>query len=112
MKRIAALFLVSALTLIARADVWGQAQEVPAPVVIEPRLLGATGEVSVIVGLTDRPLAALLGPNARRVGARLSPEQQRAYGRSLVEKQNALMARIAAGGGLSSAACPERTTRS
>ena len=35
MKRIAALFLVSALTLIARADVWGQAQEVPAPVVIE-----------------------------------------------------------------------------
>lgn len=99
MKRTAALSLVTALALLARAEVWGQAQQLPAPVVVEPSLLRAIGDVDVIVGLADRPLAALLGPNARRAGPRISPDQQRAYGRSLVEKQNLLMARIAAAGG-------------
>ena len=58
------------------------------------------GDVQIIVRLADPPLAAVLGPNAKRVGARLSDDEQRAYVQQLCAKQDAVMAEIRAVGGV------------
>src|SRR5262245_59729746 len=47
-----------------------------------------TGTVQVIIRLTDSPLGAVVGANAKHVGFQLSAEQQRAYVATLTEKQD------------------------
>src|SRR5882762_8713346 len=44
-----------------------------------PRTLGLGGDVQVVVRLSDVPLAAAHGRNAKKAGGRLSPAQQRDY---------------------------------
>jgi subtilisin family serine protease len=64
-----------------------------------PRLLKATGEVQLVVRLSDPPLVAMLGPNAKRRGLSMTAAQQRAYLAQLAQKQTALSNQIRALGG-------------
>jgi len=73
---------------------------VPAATAATERAGLPAGDVQIIVRLTDPPLTAVLGPNAKRAGARLSDDQQRAYVQQLQAKQDALMAQIRALGGV------------
>jgi hypothetical protein len=66
---------------------------------VDSRLAKARGPVQVLVRLKGAPLAAALGPNAKRLGSRLTPDQQRAYLRSLVQQQNQTAAQIQGLGG-------------
>src|SRR3989442_12739206 len=58
------------------------------------------GQVQVIVRLSDPSLAAAVGPNAKRTGISWSGNQQRAYLAQLKSKQDAVMAQVAAMGGV------------
>ncbi|MFN0067249.1 MAG: S8 family serine peptidase [Limisphaerales bacterium] len=66
---------------------------------IHPSLRQASGLVDVVVRLKEKPLAAVLGRNAKHAGARLSPAQQRSYVARLTRKQDEVMRAIAALGG-------------
>jgi minor extracellular serine protease Vpr len=57
------------------------------------------GQVQVVVRLTDPPLAAALGVNAKRTGVTWGRDQQRAYVAQLNAKQDAVMAQVKAMGG-------------
>jgi subtilisin family serine protease len=59
----------------------------------------ASGKAQVIVRLPDKPLAAMVGANAKRTGIAWTAAQQRAYVAQLAAKQDALKAQIAALGG-------------
>jgi len=59
-----------------------------------PRTLGLGGDVQVVVRLSDVPLAAAHGRNAKKAGGRLSPAQQRDYLVQLDQKQDTLLAHI------------------
>src|SRR2546428_2279993 len=58
------------------------------------------GQVQVIVRLSDPSLAAAVGPNAKRTGISWSGNQHRAYLAQLKSKQDAVMAQVAAMGGV------------
>jgi minor extracellular serine protease Vpr len=65
-----------------------------------PRLQPRTGgDVQVIVRLTDPPLAAVVGENAKRTGIQMSSAEQRAYVAQLHRAQDSVMQTIAAYGG-------------
>ena len=66
---------------------------------VAPELFGATGEVQVVVRLTDIPLALAVGGNAKQKGSALKPNQQKDYLRSLGQKQEALLSQVSAMGG-------------
>lgn len=59
-----------------------------------------TGTVQVAVRLTDAPLALAVGANAKRLGGNLTLAQRQAYMANLKAKQDALMAKISALGGI------------
>jgi subtilisin family serine protease len=59
-----------------------------------PAGFSATQEVRVVVRLATPPLAAVQGPDAKRVGFRLGASQQRQYVLDLAREQDALAAQI------------------
>lgn len=67
---------------------------------VAPELAQVSGPVKVVVRLADAPVAVAVGRNAKQVGASLSPARQRSYNQNLTNKQNALLAQIAALGGV------------
>lgn len=67
--------------------------------VVDPRLVGATGEVRIVVSLSDPPLAVAHGRDAKQRGGRLTPSQQRDYVRQLGQTQDACVAQIRSLGG-------------
>jgi subtilisin family serine protease len=96
---------VLALTLTARADhrlADASALALPAQdaaASIDSRLRGATGEVQVVVQLTDTPLVVANGLEAKQRGARLGREQQRAHARGTAASLDALSERVRGLGG-------------
>jgi subtilisin family serine protease len=73
---------------------------VPAPAnKIHPALRTQTGLVDVVVRLRDKPLAAVVGKNAKQLGPRLTPAQQRAYVARLRRKQDEVARTLTALGG-------------
>ena len=80
---------VSALT------VGGGARTVSA----DPRLKAAKGQIEIVVGLLDPPLAVAHGRDFKQLGGALNPGQQRAYLRQLFQKQDALMRQVRGLGG-------------
>ena len=75
-------------------------QPVPTPEsVLDSRLRGASGPVSVVVRLKELPLALAVGPNARQVGAQLTPAQQQVYLQQVRAGQDVVMGEITARGG-------------
>lgn len=62
---------------------------------------GAT--VQVVVRLADKPLALMVGPNAKRLGSSMTIDQRRAYMASLNAKQDAVAAQVKALGGAENA---------
>jgi subtilisin family serine protease len=61
---------------------------------INDNLFKATGEVDVVVKLTDAPLSQVNGEDAKKSGSKLNPDQQKNYNRELNRKQDTLMQRI------------------
>ncbi len=66
---------------------------------VSPALAAARGEVEIVVGLVDAPLAVAHGRNFKQLGGALNPGQQRAYLRDLAQKQDALMGQVRSLGG-------------
>lgn len=66
---------------------------------VSPALLGATGEIQVVVRLIDAPLASAVGQNARQKGSALNPNQQKSYLGLVEQKQAALLSQIGTLGG-------------
>nr|PZN78395.1 MAG: peptidase S8 [Pseudomonadota bacterium] len=66
---------------------------------IDESLANATGEVDVIVQLSEPPLAVANGENARRVGGRFNRAQQIAHSAKVRAEQDALHAQLLALGG-------------
>lgn len=66
---------------------------------IDESLANATGEVDVIVQLSEPPLAVANGENARRVGGRLNRAQQIAHSARVRAEQDTLHAQLLALGG-------------
>jgi len=58
------------------------------------------GPVQIVIRLADPPLAAAVGPNAKRIGISWSGNQQRAYLAQLKDKQDSVMTQISALGGV------------
>ncbi|MEP7182722.1 MAG: S8 family serine peptidase [Betaproteobacteria bacterium] len=58
-----------------------------------------TGQVQIIIRLSDMPLAVAMGPNAKRNGTMWSADRQRAYLAQLKARQDAVMASVGALGG-------------
>ena len=50
---------------------------------VDPRLESAKGQIDLVVGLIDAPLAVAHGPNFKQRGGALNPGQQKAYLRQL-----------------------------
>ncbi len=89
----------SVATAASLADVSSLQVSQPVTSTAKPTAI-ATGKVQVFVRLTDPPLAAMLGANAKRTGITWTGDQQRAYLAQLGAKQSALMAKIGALGGV------------
>jgi subtilisin family serine protease len=68
-------------------------------VTVDPRLKAAKGQIEIVVGLLDAPLAIAHGRNFKQLGGALNPGQQRAYLRQLAQKQDALMGQVRGLGG-------------
>jgi subtilisin family serine protease len=66
---------------------------------VESTLRNATGEVEVVVRLTDEPLAIANGEDAKRIGGRLMRSQQVNHTQNIQSRQNTFAARVAALGG-------------
>src|SRR5437867_2476207 len=66
---------------------------------VDPRLKSAKGQIDLVVGMIDAPLAVAHGPNFKQHGGKLNPGQQKAYLRQLGQKQDALMSQIRGLGG-------------
>ena len=64
-----------------------------------PRTLALGGDIQVVVRLTDAPLAAAQGRNAKKGGGNLNAAQQRDYVVQLGQKQDTLLAQIRSLGG-------------
>ena len=64
-----------------------------------PRTLASGGDIQVVVRLTDAPLAAAHGRNAKKGGGNLTAAQQRDYAVQLGQKQDTLLAQIRSLGG-------------
>src|SRR5882672_2451456 len=64
-----------------------------------PRTLASGGDIQVVVRLTDAPLAAAHGRNAKKGGGNLTAAQQRDYVVQLGQKQDSLLAQIRSLGG-------------
>src|SRR5882762_5130241 len=69
------------------------------PVAADPRITASKGQIEVVVGLVDAPLAKAQGDNFKQKGGALNPGQQKAYLRQLGLKQDALMKYIGGLGG-------------
>jgi minor extracellular serine protease Vpr len=63
----------------------------------------ARSTMQVVVRLTDKPLALMVGPNAKRLGSTMTIDQRRAYMASLNAKQDAVAAQVKALGGVETA---------
>src|SRR5215472_7393276 len=70
----------------------------PTPSTAKP-LSQASGQIEIIITLSDAPLAKALGPNAKRTGISWNGNQQRAYLAQLKSKQDAVSAQIGTMGG-------------
>jgi len=68
-----------------------------------PRTLALGGDVQVVVRLSDVPLAAAQGKNAKKGGGRFNAAQQRDYLVQLGQKQDTLLAQVRSLGGRDSA---------
>jgi minor extracellular serine protease Vpr len=66
---------------------------------VDPSLRGVSGEVEVVVRLSDAPLIVANGENNRREGGLLDKSQQQAYAASLSAKQQALVQQLVSLGG-------------
>src|SRR6266850_8018699 len=64
-----------------------------------PRALASGRDVQVVVRLTDAPLAAAHGRNAKKGGGNLNSAQQRDYVVQLGQKQDSILAQIRSLGG-------------
>src|SRR6266540_4252665 len=54
---------------------------------VDPRLVAARGQIEIVVGLVDAPLAVAHGRNFKHLGGGLNPGQKKAYMRQLAQKQ-------------------------
>jgi subtilisin family serine protease len=91
--------LVAVQAVAAPVDVSNLAITAPPTSVAMPMGIPKKGQVQIIIRLSDPPLAAALGPNAKRTGIPWSATQQRAYLAQLKTKKDALMAQVSAMGG-------------
>jgi len=66
---------------------------------VAPELKGQQGEVQIVVRLTDAPLAAVAGKDAKHMGFALKSTQQKDLLQALDTKQSELLAKISLMGG-------------
>ena len=71
----------------------------PVAASVDARLARTTGEVEIVIRLTDVPLVVAHGKNAKKLGGGLSSAQQSDYLHQLRQKHEALISQIRALGG-------------
>ena len=105
------LFLPALLVALLTTCQFPAAQPLPLPDVshlalpgggvaaVDSRLVNARGEVEIVVGLGDAPLAVAHGRDAKKQGGSLTTAQQREHVAGLSRKQDELMSAVKAVGG-------------
>src|SRR5207249_11427530 len=66
---------------------------------VDPSLAKARGDVEIVVGLADAPLAVAHGEGAKKKGGKLNAAQQRQHLAGLSRKQDDLMSAVRSLGG-------------